>query len=122
MKKNSYKLSYYALIILAISLISLLAGRFLFSRDPDSSYRRIMTDNRITTTIDFSLSGENYSSYNAFNYAVKSYKLKYFDQNGNVVTDPGLIEAQKKKDDLKAKGLDPKDYLEDWMIKMSLIP
>ena len=116
MKKNSYKLSYYALIILGISLISLLAGRFLFSRDPDSSYRRIMTDNRITTTIDFSLSGENYSSYNAFNYAVKSYKLKYFDQNGNVVTDPGLIEAQKKKDDLKAKGLDPKDYLEDWMI------
>ena len=64
MKKNSYKLSYYALIILGISLISLLAGRFLFSRDPDSSYRRIMTDNRITTTIDFSLSGENYSSYN----------------------------------------------------------
>lgn len=116
MKKNSYKLSYYALIILAISLVSLLAGRLLFSRGPDSSYRRIMTDNRITATIDFSLSGENYSSYNAFNYAVKSYKLKYFDQNGNVVTDPGLIEAQKKKDDLKAKGLDPKDYLEDWML------
>ena len=116
MKKNSYKLSYYALIILAISLVSLLAGRLLFSRDPDSSYRRIMTEGRITATIDFSLSGENYSSYNAFNYAVKSYKLKYFDQNGNVVTDPGLIEAQKKKDDLKAKGLDPKDYLEDWML------
>lgn len=116
MKKNSYKLSYYALIILAISLVSLLAGRLLFSRGPDSSYRRIMTDNRITATIDFSLSGENYSSYNSFNYAVKSYKLKYFDQNGNVVTDPGLIEAQKKKDDLKAKGLDPKDYLEDWML------
>ena len=116
MKKNSYKLSYYALIILAISLVSLLAGRLLFSRGPDSSYRRIMTDNRITATIDFSLSGENYTSYNSFNYAVKSYKLKYFDQNGNVVTDPGLIEAQKKKDDLKAKGLDPKDYLEDWML------
>lgn len=116
MKKNSYKLSYYALIILAISLISLLVGRLLFSRDPDSSYRRIMTDNRITSTIDLSLNGENYSSYNAFNYAVKSYKLKYFDQSGNVVTDPGLIEAQKKKDDLKAKGLDPNDYLEDWML------
>lgn len=116
MKKNSYKLSYYALIILAISLISLLVGRLLFSRDPDSSYRRIMTDNRITSTIDLSLNGENYSSYNAFNYAVKSYKLKYFDQSGNVVTDLGLIEAQKKKDDLKAKGLDPKDYLEDWML------
>lgn len=116
MKKNSYKLSYYALIILAISLISLLVGRLLFSRDPDSSYRRIMTDNRITSTIDLSLNGENYSSYNAFNYAVKSYKLNYFDQSGNVVTDPGLIEAQKKKDDLKAKGLDPKDYLEDWML------
>lgn len=119
MKKNSYKLSNYALIILAISLVSLLAGRLLFSRGPDSSYRRIMTDNRITATIDFSLSGENYSSYNAFNYAVKSYKLKYFDQNGNVVTDPGLIEAQKKKDDLKAKGLDPRDYLEDWMLDQS---
>ena len=117
MKKNSYKLSYYALIILAISLVSLLAGRLLFSRGPDSSYRRIMTDNRITATIDFSLSGENYSSYNAFNYAVKSYKLKYFDQNGNVVTDPGLIEAQKKKDELKKKGLNPKDYLEVWMIE-----
>ena len=116
MKKNSYKLSYYALIILVISLISLLVGRLLFSRDPDSSYRRIMTDNRITSTIDLSLNGENYSSYNAFNYAVKSYKLKYFDQSGNVVTDLGLIEAQKKKDDLKAKGLDPKDYLEDWML------
>lgn len=116
MKKNSYKLSYYALIIFGISLISLLAGRLLFSRGPDSSYRRIMTDNRITSTINFSLSGENYSSYNTFNYAVKSYKLKYFDQNGNVVTDPGLIEAQKKKDDLKAKGLDPKNYLEDWML------
>lgn len=116
MKKNSYKLSNYALIILAISLVSLLAGSFLFSRDPESSYRRIMTDNRITATIDLSLNDEDYSSYNRFNFAVKSYKLKYFDQNGNVVTDPGLIEAQKKKDDLKAKGLDPKDYLEDWML------
>lgn len=116
MKKNSYKLSYYALIILAISLISLLAGRFLFSRDPDSSYRRIMTDNRITSTIDLSLNDEDYSSYNVFNYAVKSYKLKYFDQNGNVVTDPGAIEAQKKKDDLKEKGLDPKLYLDEGMI------
>lgn len=116
MKKNSYKLSYYALIILVISLVSLLAGRLLFSKDPDSSYRRILTDNRITGTIDLSLYGEDYSSNNRFNFAVKSYKLKYFDQNGNVVTDPGLIEAQKKKDDLKAKGLDPKDYLEDWML------
>lgn len=116
MKKNSYKLSYYALIILVISLVSLLAGRLLFSRDPDSSYRRILTDSRITGTIDLSLYGEDYSSNNRFNFAVKSYKLKYFDQNGNVVTDPGLIEAQKKKDDLKAKGLDPKDYLEDWML------
>lgn len=116
MKKNSYKLSYYALIILVISLVSLLAGRFLFSKDPDSSYRRILTDNRITGTIDLSLYGEDYSSNNRFNFAVKSYKLKYFDQNGNVVADPGLIEAQKKKDDLKAKGLDPKDYLEDWML------
>lgn len=116
MKKNSYKLSNYFLIILAISLISLLAGRFLFSRDSDSSYRRIMTDNRITSTINLSLYGEDYSSYNSFNYAVKSYKLKYFDINGNVITDLGAIEAQKKKDDLKAKGLDPKDYLEDWML------
>lgn len=116
MKKNSYKLSYYALIILGISLISLLAGSFLFSRDPDSSYRRVITDNRITSTIDLSLNDEDYSSYNIFNYAVKSYKLKYFDQNRNVVTDPGLIEAQKKKDDLNSKGLDPKDYLEDWML------
>lgn len=116
MKKNSYKLSYYTLIILVISLVSLLAGRLLFSRDPDSSYRRILTDSRITGTIDLSLYGEDYSSNNRFNFAVKSYKLKYFDQNGNVVTDPGLIEAQKKKDDLKAKGLDPKDYLEDWML------
>ena len=116
MKKNSYKLSYYALIILAISLISLLAGSFLFSRDPDSSYRRIMTDNRITSTIDLSLNDEDYSSYNVFNYAIKSYKLKYFDQNDNVVTDPGAIEAQKKKDDLKEKGLDPKLYLDEGMI------
>ena len=116
MKKNSYKLSYYALIILAISLISLLAGSFLFSRDPDSSYRRIMTDNRITSTIDLSLNDEDYSSYNIFNYAIKSYKLKYFDQNDNVVTDPGAIEAQKKKDDLKEKGLDPKLYLDEGMI------
>ncbi|MDK7355074.1 HAMP domain-containing sensor histidine kinase [Peptoniphilus harei] len=116
MKKNSYKLSTYALIILAISLVSLLAGSFLFSRDPDSSYRRILTDGRINGTLDMSLTGEDYSSNNRFNFAVKSYKLKYFDQNGNVVTDPGAIEAQKKKDDLKAKGLDPKDYLEDWML------
>ena len=42
MKKNSYKLSYYALIILVISLVSLLAGRLLFSRDPSSTYRRLM--------------------------------------------------------------------------------
>lgn len=116
MKKNSYKLSYYALIILAISIISMLAGSFLFSRDPDSSYRRVITDNRISSTIDLSLNDEDYSSYNIFNYAVKSYKLKYFDQNGNIVTDLGMIDAQKKKDDLNAKGLDPKDYLEDWML------
>ncbi|WP_277250892.1 sensor histidine kinase [Peptoniphilus vaginalis] len=116
MKKNSYKLSYYALIILAISLISLLAGIFLFSKNPDSSYRRILTENRIYNTIDLSLNGEDYSSYNGFNYALKSYKLKYFDQNGNVITDRGAIEAQKKKDDLKAKGLDPKLYLDEDMI------
>lgn len=116
MKKNSYKLSYYALIILTISLISLLAGRLLFSRDPDSSYRRVLTDNTITSTIDLSLNNEDYSSYNVFNYAVKSYKLKYFDQNGNVVTDPGAIEAQKKKDDLKEKSLDPKMYLDEGML------
>ncbi|MFR8506808.1 MAG: sensor histidine kinase [Peptoniphilus sp.] len=116
MKKNSYKLSYYALIILAISLISLLAGRFLFSRDPSSTYRRLMTDDRISTTIDLSLNNYDYSYNNFFKYAVKSYKLKYIDNYGNEVRDPGLIEAQKKKDDLKAKGLDPKDYLEDWML------
>lgn len=116
MKKNSYKLSYYALIILVISLVSLLAGRLLFSRDPSSTYRRILTDNRITGTIDLSLYGEDYSSNNRFKYAVKSYKLKYIDKYGDEVRDPGLIEAQKKKDDLKAKGLDPKDYLEDWML------
>lgn len=116
MKKNSYKLSYYALIILGISLISLLAGIFLFSKNPDSSYRRILTENRIYNTIDLSLNGEDYSSYNGFNYAVKSYKLKYFDQNGNVITDRGAIEAQRKKDDLKAKGLDPKLYLDEDMI------
>lgn len=116
MKKNSYKLSTYALIILAISLISLLAGRFLFSRDPSSTYRRLMTDSRITSTIDISLNNEDYSYNNVFKYAVKSYKLKYFDIYGDEVTDPGLIEAQKKKDGLEAKGLDPKDYLEDWML------
>lgn len=116
MKKNSYKLSYYALTILAISLISLLAGIFLFSKNPDSSYRRILTENRIYNTIDLSLNGEDYSSYNGFNYAVKSYKLKYFDQNGNVITDRRAIEAQKKKDDLKSKGLDPKLYLDEDMI------
>ena len=116
MKKNSYKLSYYALIILGISLISLLAGSFLFNKGPDSSYRRIMTDDRITSTIDMSLTGEDYSFNNRFNFAVKSYKLKYFDQNGNVVTDPGAIEAQKKKDALKEKGLDPKMYLDEGML------
>lgn len=118
MKKNSYKLSYYALIILAISLVSLLAGRLLFSKNPDSSYRRIMTENRIYNTLIMSVNVNDdfYSSYKEFNYAIKSYKLKYFDKNGNVVTDRGAIEAQKKKDDLKAKGLDPKDYLEDWML------
>ena len=116
MKKNSYKLSYYALIILVISLVSLLAGRLLFSRDPSSTYRRLMTDSRITSTIDLSLNNNDYSYNNFFKYAVKSYKLKYIDNYGNEVRDPGLIEAQKKKDDLKAKGLDPKDYLEDWML------
>ena len=116
MKKNSYKLSYYALIILVISLVSLLAGRLLFSRDPSSTYRRLMTDDRISTTIDLSLNNYDYSYNNFFKYAVKSYKLKYIDNYGNEVRDPGLIEAQKKKDDLKAKGLDPKDYLEDWML------
>lgn len=116
MKKNSYKLSYYALTILAISLISLLAGIFLFFKNPDSSYRRILTENRIYNTIDLSLNGEDYSSYNGFNYAVKSYKLKCFDQNGNVITDRRAIEAQKKKDDLKSKGLDPKLYLDEDMI------
>ena len=118
MKKNSYKLSYYALIIFGISLISLLAGSYFFSKNPDSSYKRNMTENRIYNTLNMSINVNDdfYSSYKEFNYAIKSYKLKYFDKNANVVTDPGLIEAQKKKDDLKAKGLDPKDYLEDWML------
>lgn len=118
MKKNSYKLSYYALIILGISLISLLAGTLMFTRDPDSSYRRIMTENRIYNTLNQSVNDNDdfYSSYKEFNYAIKSYKLKYFDKNGNVVTDRGVIEAQKKKDALKEKGLDPKLYLDEGMI------
>lgn len=118
MKKNSYKLSYYALIILAISLISLLAGRFLFSKNPDSSYIRNMTENRIYNTLNMSVNDNDdfYSSYKEFNYAIKSYKLKYFDKNGNVITDRGVIEAQKKKDALKEKGLDPKLYLDEGMI------
>ena len=118
MKKNSYKLSYYALIILGISLISLLAGSFFFSKNPDSSYKRIMTENRIYNTLNQSVNDNDdfYSSYKEFNYAIKSYKLKYFDKNGNVVTDRGVIEAQKKKDALKEKGLDPKLYLDEGMI------
>lgn len=119
MKKNSYKLSYYALIILGISLISLLAGIFLYQKNPDSSYRESITESRIYNTLYQSVNNndEFYSSYKEFNYAIKSYKLKYFDNYGNVVTDPGAIEAQKKKDDLKVKGLDPKNYLEDWMLE-----
>ena len=118
MKKNSYKLSCYALIILGISLISLLAGLFLYQKNPDSAYKESITESRIYNTLYQSVNNndEFYSSYKEFNYAIKSYKLKYFDNYGNVVTDPGAIEAQKKKDDLKAKGLDPKNYLEDWML------
>lgn len=117
MKKNSYKLSNYVLIILAISLISLLAGRLLFSRDPSSTYRRLMTEQRIYDTLAQSVNDNYYSGNASFNYAIKSYKLKYFDQNGNVITDLGMINAQNKKDELKKKGLDPKDYLEAWMIE-----
>ena len=117
MKKNSYKLSYYALIILGISLISLLAGSFLFSRDPSSTYRRLMTEQRIFDTLAQSVNDNYYSGEASFNYAIKSYKLKYFDQNGNSITDLGMINAQNKKDELKKKGLDPKDYLEAWMLE-----
>lgn len=116
MKKNSYKLSYYALIILAISLISLLAGRLLFTKNPDSSYRRLMTEQRIYDTLAQSVNDNYYSGGPSFNYAIKSYKLKYFDQNGDAITDLGMINAQNKKDELKEKGLDPKDYLEAWML------
>jgi len=118
MKKNSYKLSYYALIILVISLVSLLAGSFLYKKNPDSSYRRRITESLIYNTLYQSVNNndEFYSSYKEFNYAVKSYKLKYFDIYGDVVTDTGAIEAQKKKDDLKAKGLDPKLYLDEGML------
>lgn len=118
MKKNSYKLSYYALIIFGISLISLLAGSYFFSKNPDSSYKRNMTENRIYNTLNMSVNVNDdfYSSYKEFNYAIKSYKLKYFDKNGNVITDRGVIEAQKKKDALKEKGLDPKLYLDEGMI------
>lgn len=115
MKKNSYKLSYYALIIFAISLISMLLSMFLFSMGSDSDYRKIMTENRVSNTISQSLNDYG-NSYKFFNYAVKSYKLKYFNTNGEVITDPNMIEIQRKKDDLKEKGLDPKKYLEDWMI------
>lgn len=116
MKKNSYKLSYYALIILAISIISMVAGSFLYTKNPNSDFRKLMTEQRIYDTLAQSVNDNYYSGYASFNYAIKSYKLKYFDQNGNVVTDRGAIEAQKKKDDLKAKGLDPKNYLEGWML------
>lgn len=116
MKKNSYKLSYYALIILAISIISMVAGSFLYTKNPNSDFRKLMTEQRIYDTLAQSVNDNYYSGYASFNYAIKSYKLKYFDQNGNVVTDRGAIEAQKKKDDLKAKGLDPKNYLEAWML------
>lgn len=116
MKKNSYKLSYYALIILAISLISMVAGSFLYTKNPNSDFRKRMTEQRIYDTLAQSVNDNYYSGYASFNYAIKSYKLKYFDQNGNAVTDLGMIDAQKKKDELKTKGLNPKDYLEDWML------
>lgn len=117
MKKNSYKLSYYALIILAISIISMLAGSFLYTKNPNSDFRKRMTEQRIYDTLDQSVNDNYYSGYASFNYAIKSYKLKFFDQNGNPVTDLGMIDAQKKKDELKEKGLNPKDYLEEWMIE-----
>lgn len=117
MKKNSYKLSYYALIILAISIISMLAGSFLYTKNPNSDFRKRMTEQRIYDTLAQSVNDNYYSGYASFNYAIKSYKLKFFDQNGNPVTDLGMIDAQKKKDELKEKGLNPKDYLEEWMIE-----
>ncbi|WP_019138124.1 sensor histidine kinase [Peptoniphilus timonensis] len=117
MKKNSYKLSYYALIVLAISIISMLAGSFLYTKNPNSDFRKRMTEQRIYDTLAQSVNDNYYSGYASFNYAIKSYKLKFFDQNGNPVTDLGMIDAQKKKDELKEKGLNPKDYLEEWMIE-----
>lgn len=117
MKKNSYKLSYYALIILAISIISMLAGSFLYTKNPDSHYRRVMTEQRIYDTLAQSVNDNYYSSGSAFKYAIKSYKLKYFNENSSTITDPEMIEVQRKKDELEKKGLDPKNYLEEWMLE-----
>lgn len=116
MKKNSYKLSYFVLAIALISLISILVVAFLSPEKQDSVYRKNYTENIIYQTIDSSLIEDDYGYNEIFNYAIKSYKLKYFDKDGNVVTDPDSIEVQKKKDDLRERGLDPEKYLEDWMV------
>lgn len=105
-----------AAILIIIALVSvgsayLFTNKFYQERtNRESLYSRFIYD-----TINDSMEDEEYYSDSIFNYAVKSYKKKYYDQDGNVVSDPDRISQQRKVDELKSKGLNPDNYLTDYV-------
>jgi len=67
--------------------------------------------NPILNTINDSLYNRTYEDEYHFKYAVKSYKLKYYYPDGNVVEDNNLIKNYEQKKELIDNGLDPNNYM-----------
>lgn len=114
--KKKFSIGKLAAILIIIALISV-GSAYLFTNKfyQESNNRENLYSRFIYNTINSSMRDEEYYSDSIFNYAVKSYKKKYYDQDGNVITDPDRISQQRKIDELKSKGLNPDNYLDDYV-------
>ncbi|MBU5668990.1 sensor histidine kinase [Peptoniphilus sp. MSJ-1] len=111
MNKDKYKLSSFIILILIISAISLVIGNLYTHELNRGRNLKQFSYDKISSTVRNSLYGGNYDSEYHFKYAVKSYKLKYYYPNGDVVEDSEIIKKFEQKKSLEDKGLNPKDYM-----------
>ncbi|MET3616393.1 signal transduction histidine kinase [Peptoniphilus olsenii] len=112
---KKYNLRNLIISLLLIAVISVFVGFYLQDK---ANINNTRIENHfhyfITKTISSSLEDDVYEDDSLFNYAVKSYKKKYYDSFGDEVRDQDLIDTQKKIDKLKEKGLNPNNYIDEY--------
>lgn len=114
--EKKFSFGKFILTLIIISLFSFF-GAYLVNNRVYSVYTDTtgIYERYIYQTINESMSREGYYNHRLFNYAVKSYKLKYYDNKGIEINDPTRVSNKRKADELEAKGLNPEDYIADYV-------